>query len=176
MSNSPIPHYIEPYKLADRNITYESDIPLADFPRLQEALASKRATIHVKVAIKKGEQQQVLMYLTIVASMELVCQRCLELMTFSTNATYQYMFIRDERDNVMLPEGYDVLEVATKDPFNLKVLVEDELLLALPIIPTHEINECQQPAATLKAEPIESEVIRSNPFSVLAQLKRDHKA
>lgn len=176
MSNGPIPHYIEPYKLADRNITYEGNISLADLPRFREALASEQASIQVKVVFKRGEQQQVLMLITIAATVELVCQRCLNLMTFSTHNTYYYMFMRDERDEVMLPEGYDGLELGTKDPFDLKVLIEDELLLTLPIIPIHEVDECQQPVMLLEAEPIENEVIRSNPFSVLAQLKRDPKA
>ncbi|UYZ83003.1 YceD family protein [Entomomonas sp. E2T0] len=176
MSNGPIPHYIEPYKLVDRNVTYEGNISLTDLPRLHEALASNEVNIYVKVVFKRGEQQQALMSVMLDAKVQLICQRCLDLMTFSTTDTYNYMFMSSERGEIMLPEGYDALELGTKDPFDLKVLIEDELLLALPIIPIHELDECQQPVVLDKPEPIESEVTRSNPFSVLAQLKRDPKA
>lgn len=176
MSNGPIPHYIEPYKLVDRNVTYEGNISLADLPRLCEALASNEANIYVKVDFFRGEQQQALMSIKLAATMQLVCQRCLDLMTFSTASTYDYMFMSDERGEIMLPEGYDALVLGTKDPFDLKILVEDELLLALPIIPMHDLDECQQPVLLDEPEPIENEVTRSNPFSVLAQLKRDPKA
>lgn len=177
MSNGPIPHYIEPYKLVDRNVTYEGDISLTDLPRLHEALATDTASIRVKAVFKRGEQDQFLMLITLNATVELVCQRCLDIMTFVADNTYHYMFIRNEREQVMVPDGYDALELGMKDPFDLKVLIEDELLLALPIIPIHELDECQQPAALVnEPEPIESEVPRSNPFSVLAQLKRDPKA
>lgn len=176
MSNGPIPHYIEPYKLVDRNITYEGSIPSADLPRLREALANDDADICVKVVFERGKQRQALMSITLDATVHLVCQRCLDIMTFFTSATYNYMFIASEREEVLLPEGYDVLELGTKDPFDLKVLIEDELLLALPIIPIHELKDCQQPVVLEEPEPIENEVIRSNPFSVLAQLKRDPKA
>lgn len=176
MSNGLIPDYIEPYKLADRNITYKGNITLADLPRLRDAVASSEANIHVEVVFKRGDQKQALMSIMLDATLYLVCQRCLDIMTFSSTGTYHYMFMIDEKEEVLLPEGYDALEVGAKDPFDLKVLIEDELLLALPIIPIHELNECQQLVMLNESEPAETEVKRSNPFSVLAQLKRDPKA
>ncbi|HCP54228.1 MAG TPA: metal-binding protein, partial [Pseudomonas sp.] len=71
-----------------------------------------------------------------------------------------------------LPKGYDVLEVG-EYPLDLLALVEDELLLALPIVPLHDPEICQPPVGPDEPEPSEDEVTRSNPFSVLAQLKRD---
>ena len=47
------------------------------------------------------------------------------------------------------------------------------VLLAWPIVPANHPEECQQPAGADEPEPSEDEVTRSNPFSVLAQLKRD---
>lgn len=176
MSNGLIPDYIEPYKLADRNITYQGNIALADLPRLHEVVASDEATIYVNVAFERGEQQQALMSIMLDATVCLICQRCLDAMTFSTSITCHYMFMADERGEVLLPEGYDALELGAKDPFDLKVLIEDELLLALPIIPIHELNECQQLVKLDEPEPIETdEAKRSNPFSILAQLKHDLK-
>jgi uncharacterized protein len=40
-------------------------------------------------------------------------------------------------------------------------------------VPAHHPEECQQPADLNESEPSVDEVTRSNPFSVLAQLKRD---
>ncbi|MFJ2688569.1 metal-binding protein, partial [Pseudomonas sp. NPDC087342] len=45
--------------------------------------------------------------------------------------------------------------------------------IALPIVPALHPVECHQPAGLDEPEPSEDEVTRSNPFSVLAQLKRD---
>ncbi|MBP7997409.1 MAG: metal-binding protein, partial [Thiopseudomonas sp.] len=42
-----------------------------------------------------------------------------------------------------------------------------------PIVPMHPPEECQQPAGLLESESSKNAVTRSNPFSVLAQLKRD---
>lgn len=176
MSNDPIPHYIEPYKLVDRNATFSGNIPLTNLPRLHEALATDKADIGVDVILHRGEQQQVLMTVTLNAVVQLICQRCLDVMSFIMNKQYNYMFVHSRYEQVMLPDGYDTLDLKVKDPFDLRALIEDELLLALPIIPMHESDECQQPAALNEPEPIEDEGVRSNPFSILAQLKRDPKA
>lgn len=175
MSNDPIPHYIEPYKLVDRNITFSGNISLDSLPRLYEALATDKASICVDVVFQREQQQQVLMSMTFNATVELICQRCLEVMSFTINKQYNYMFCHSKYEQMMLPDGYDILDVKLKDPFDLKTLIEDELLLALPIIPMHTSDECQQPAVITEPEQIENESDRSNPFGILAQLKRDPK-
>ena len=84
-----------------------------------------------------------------------------------------YAVVKEGANTQSLPKGYDVLELG-EDPLDLHALIEEELLLALPIVPAHHPEECQQPEGLDdEAEPSEDEVTRSNPFSVLAQLKRD---
>ena len=59
---------------------------------------------------------------------------------------------------------------------DLLALVEDELLLALPIVPAHDPEVCQHPGwirRRRRAGVERSRDKRPNPFSVLAQLKRD---
>jgi uncharacterized protein len=80
--------------------------------------------------------------------------------------------VKEGANTQSLPKGYDVLELG-EDPLDLLALIEEELLLALPIVPAHDPQECQQPADNQVSESSEDEVTRSNPFSVLAQLKRD---
>ena len=52
--------------------------------------------------------------------------------------------------------------------FDLQALVEDELLLAMPLVPMH--GTCPQPLTGAPAEV--SEEPRANPFAALAALKR----
>ncbi len=102
----------------------------------------------------------------------MVCQRCLELVTLPIHSESTYAVVKEGANTQSLPKGYDVLELG-EDPLDLQALVEEELLLALPIVPAHHPEECQQPAGADEPEPSKDEVTRSNPFSVLAQLKRD---
>eukprot|EP01030_Chromulinospumella_sphaerica_P008562 gene8562-8374_t len=101
----------------------------------------------------------------------MVCQRCLELVTLPIHSECSYAVVKEGANTQSLPKGYDVLELG-EDPLDLHALIEEELLLALPIVPAHHPEECQQPAGLDdESEPSEDEVTRSNPFSVLAQLK-----
>ncbi|MBP8883128.1 MAG: DUF177 domain-containing protein [Pseudomonas sp.] len=102
----------------------------------------------------------------------MVCQRCLELVALPIRSECEYAVVRVGANTQSLPKGYDVLEVG-EEPLELLGLVEEELLLALPIVPAHAPGDCQQPDGLDEPVPGEDEVSRSNPFSVLAQLKRD---
>ena len=102
----------------------------------------------------------------------MICQRCLDEAVIPVGGEYLYAIVNPGTDELHFPQGYDVLEVGD-EPLDLYTLIEDELLLSLPIIPMHPPEECQQPAGLLESESNEDAVKRSNPFSVLAQLKRD---
>jgi len=56
--------------------------------------------------------------------------------------------VKEGANTQSLPKGYDVLELG-EDPLDLHALIEEELLLALPIVPAHHPEECQQPAASM---------------------------
>jgi uncharacterized protein len=102
----------------------------------------------------------------------MVCQRCLELVALPIYSACDYAVVKEGGNTQSVPQGYDVIELG-EDPLDLLALVEEELLLALPIVPAHDPKDCQQPAGLDEPESSVDEVTRSNPFNVLAQLKRD---
>ena len=118
------------------------------------------------------EQHVVVIHTELNVEVKMVCQRCLELVTLPIYSECTYAVVKEGANTQSLPKGYDVLELG-EDPLDLQALVEEELLLALPIVPAHHPEECQQPAGADEPESSKDEVSRSNPFSVLAQLKRD---
>ncbi|QEY63970.1 metal-binding protein [Metapseudomonas lalkuanensis] len=172
MLNGPIPPHVDPRKLADREVTLEGEIALASLERLCDPLADNAGSIHVRLSFGRDERRAVVIHSRIDVEVKMVCQRCLELVALNIHSECDYAVVREGADSQSLPKGYDVLEVG-EDPLDLMTLVEDELLLALPIVPAHDPEDCQQPAGLDEPEPSEDEVSRSNPFSVLAQLKRD---
>ncbi|MBD9481685.1 DUF177 domain-containing protein [Pseudomonas sp. PDM14] len=172
MSNGPIPPHVDPRKLADRGVTLEGEMPLASFERLCDPLVDKAGTVHAKLDFERGERKAVSIHSLLEVEVKMVCQRCLELVVLPIQSECHYAVVKEGADTQSLPKGYDVLEVG-EDPLDLLALVEEELLLALPIVPMHAPEDCQQPAGLDEPESSEDEVPRSNPFSVLAQLKRD---
>lgn len=172
MLNGPIPPHVDPRKLADRSATLEGELQLAGLPRLCDPLADNAGAVHAKIHFERDEHKAVVIRSELDAEVKMVCQRCLELVTLPIHSECNYAVVREGASTQLLPKDYDVLEVG-EDPLDLLALVEDELLLALPIVPLHDPDVCQPPAGLEEPEPSEDEVSRSNPFSVLAQLKRD---
>ena len=172
MLNDPIPPHVDPRKLADREATLEGRLELASLPRLCDPLSDTVGAVQAKFHFARDEQKTVSIHSELEVEVKMVCQRCLELVALPIRSECHYAVVKEGADTQSLPKGYDVLEVG-EDPLDLMTLVEDELLLALPIVPAHDPEDCQQPAGANEPEPSQDEVSRSNPFSVLAQLKRD---
>ncbi|AMA46697.1 YceD family protein [Pseudomonas alabamensis] len=172
MLNDPIPSHVDPRKLADRGVTLKGSLALADLERLCDPLSDTVGTVQAQFDFERDEQDAVVFHSALDVEVKMVCQRCLELVTLPIHSECTYAVVKEGANTQSLPKGYDVLELG-EDPLDLQALVEEELLLALPIVPAHHPEECQRPAGVNEPEPIEDEVSRSNPFSVLAQLKRD---
>lgn len=176
MSNGPIPLQVEPRKLADRGISFTGEIPLAKFTRAAELLINTDGAVHVSVAFSRDEQGLPLVRLELAAQVAMQCQRCLENAEISVSGRYNYVVVRSaaQAESIALPDNYDALE-SSDEPLDLLALVEDELLLCLPIVPKHPQGECHSPPGYVEPQLSDDETTRSNPFSVLAQLKRDSK-
>ncbi|WP_027897024.1 YceD family protein [Zestomonas thermotolerans] len=174
MLNGPIPPHVDPRKLADRNVTLNCETPLNELTRFCDPLAETEGTVRAKFVFERDERNLVVMRSELDVEVKMVCQRCLELVALPIHSECHYAVVKEGANTQSLPKGYDVLELG-EAPLELLELVEDELLLALPIVPAHDPKDCQQPAGLEEPDSSEDEVTRSNPFSVLAQLKRDPK-
>ena len=172
MLNGPIPPHVDPRKLADRGATLEGVLPIASLPRLAEQLVDDVGEVRAKLLFERDERRAAVIHGEFDVEVKMVCQRCLGVARLPIHGEYSYVVVKEGADEQSVPKGYDALEVG-EEPLDLLTLVEDELLLALPIVPVHDSEICQQPAGLEEPEPSEDEVQRSNPFSVLAQLKRD---
>jgi uncharacterized protein len=125
------------------------------------------------------------------ATVWLNCQRCLQPMPVELTVDRVFRFARNEEEAAELDETSDDEDVlALGRPLDLPGLVEDELIMALPIVPRHEA--CPQPlqaaelpgvapaarkAASAQAGPGEEDVTaRPNPFALLGALKRQRSS
>lgn len=173
MSNGPIPLQVEPRKLVDRGISFTGELPLGRFERLAELMTSTAGSVRVNVAFERDAQRHAVMQLELDADIAMLCQRCLEEVVISVAGRYDYVIVGQGSDTEMLPRSYDVLELGD-EPLDLLTLIEDELLLCLPVVPMHPRDECRHPPGYVEPEPDDGQA-KANPFSVLAQLKPDAK-
>jgi uncharacterized protein len=107
----------------------------------------------------------------------LQCQRCLQSVEQLLEVQRRFRFVDDEASAQALDEGNDDEDVlALRGRLDLIELLEDELILALPLVPRHE--RCPQPLAAGRgrATPGADQAAaaaneRHRPFEALAQLK-----
>jgi len=122
------------------------------------------------VAVAGGSAQNWL-HLNVQATLPMQCQRCLQAMTQPLHIQRSFRFVRDEQEaNAQDDDCEEDLLVASKQ-FDLLQLIEDELIMALPFAPTHEVCPV---AVKLKAVGEDFEAaLKEKPkaFAALGELK-----
>src|SRR5690606_7157999 len=105
-------------------------------------------------------------------SVTLECQRCGK--SFPHQVYTQYCFspiVKDEQAEA-LPEAYEPIQVNEFGEIDLLALVEDEIILTLPVVPVHDSEHCEVSEADMVFGQLPDEAQKPNPFAVLASLKR----
>jgi len=162
-----LPQQIDVRRFAESGRHLESDILLQDCPRLNQAVKAGEGPISVVLDFERQTGNRPVIYGNILARVVLDCQRCLEPVSIDLQCEVSLGIVKDEAQAELLPDELDPLIAG--DEVNLIELIEDELLLALPIVPVHE--QCEPPAT---GEGHDTELPRrENPFAVLASLKKD---
>ncbi len=116
----------------------------------------------------RGGESQIWLHLNCSTRMALICQRCLQPVEAVVRAQRSFRFVANEALAAAIDADSEEDVLALGRALNLVELIEDELLLALPLVPRHPV--CPQPLKPPEdAEPFEE---RAHPFAVLGELKR----
>jgi uncharacterized protein len=130
--------------------TVSGDYPLAGFERLKDSLAKSEGTARVEFRFHDaddGTGSPGSRFPALDGNVEawpwLVCQRCLNPFEWHLHSDFRVAFTSRDEDGARVPVEYDAV-LAPGGRVKLQELVEDELLLALPLVPMHErIEECR---------------------------------
>ena len=118
-----------------------------------------------------GADPEIWLHVAAHAQVRLACQRCLKAVTLDLDATRALRFVADEATAQALDAECEDDVLALPRLLDLHGLVEDELLLALPLVPMHD--RCPEPLPMSVGEADDaSEPAAPKPFAVLAGLGR----
>lgn len=122
----------------------------------------------------RGAEPSVWLHLQAQAQLPLACQRCLAPVPVALAVDRWFRFVIDEVTAAAEDEDSDEDVLALEPRPNLRELIEDELLMELPLVPMHET--CPQPvvmaAGVIDGAAGAGEPTRKNPFAELAKLKK----
>lgn len=148
---------------------FEGRIPLAAMARLRGSLLDCEGEARYALAFGTDALKVPYAELRIDAALPLECQRSLQRFLLPVQLVQRLGLIRDEADEAALPPGYEALLVAGDGMLRPAELVEDELILALPVVPVAPDAE----AVERDFAPTAEETARANPFAALAGWKKE---
>lgn len=152
---------------------FKGRLPLASMTRLCDALVDDEGDVEYSLEFDRDALQVPYVELRIDARLPLLCQRSLQRFVLPVQVSQRLGLLRAgkdvEADEAALPEGYEALQVAEDGELRPAELVEDELILAVPVVPLDPESK-----AVERDWPIQpDEEMRANPFSALAALKKN---
>ena len=119
-----------------------------------------------------GAEEDIWLHMQATTTLLLTCQRCMGPVESPVAVDQWYRFVATE-DIAMAEDDNAEEDLLVMEPqFDLLAVLEDELLMALPVVPMH--GQCpvvpQMRAGELGAT--DAAPTKPNPFAVLAQLKK----
>ncbi len=145
-------------------------MPSKLFPRLEAAVERVNGDIILSFTAGVDDKQQESIIGRASVNVDVECQRCLEPFAMDVEANFRWVPVKSEYEAELIGDDADVIVVEEVDPVAFLYHVEDELLMALPIIPYHADDVPCEGREFLKNQELPEEGEKKNPFSVLTDL------
>lgn len=163
-----VPETLDAWRMVAARRQFEGRVPLSALARLEPSLADADGECRFTLEFGQDPLQVPFVELAIETGLPLVCQRSLERFVFPVKTVQRLGLIRDEAEEAALPPGYEPLLVPEDGQLRPLDLVEDELVLALPVVPVAPDSDPVE--RTWSAS--EEEQQAASPFAALASLKK----
>lgn len=176
-----LPERVDPIRLAGSSECIIGSLSCVALPRIVAATgtgtANDRRVVSVFLQFGIDEQGHKNVTGSISAELCLCCQRCMQPMEITIDGQISLGLVGSEQEAEILPSRYDPL-VLSGPELGLATLVEDELILALPIVSRHELGDKRCKPACFDNEVPEAIDRRGqeSPFAILASLKNDSES
>lgn len=173
--STSMPEHISLDKWADTGFEWSGEVDPNSFERLATTLSAEHDQSNTQLNAELYRRNNVLhLAFTLTGDVWLTCQRCLQPIAIDLSDDYNIALLENDSQVRLIDEEQDYLlldEIVTEQsperllPF--KKLVEDEILLKIPMAPKHD--DCEMSVEQFGEIPEEEE--NENPFAALASLK-----
>lgn len=157
-------------RLVELNRSIEGSYPLAKFDRLNETLLSNEGYVTAKLEFGHNVGFACIKA-KLSAKLLVTCQRCLKPMEADVSGSFKFALLDSEDDIEFLPDEFEPYLLEGEEQSIIDIL-EDELLLSLPMVTVHDNNTCSEFMVD-QAKVIKEAKEASHPFAALKALKDD---
>ena len=171
------PRHLDVKAFAQAQALLQGQSELAQWPRLADEQLQGAATtvpvqwrLHGRLKPVAGGPDEVWLELSAEVGLTMSCQRCLGPVLETVRAEREFRFVADEATAQALDDETEEDILVLERDLDALALVEDELILSLPLVPRHPT--CPEPLPLLDPAPEAApQEARPHPFAALAALK-----
>lgn len=182
LMQNALPEWVNLYRLADRGETLAGRFSVSAMHRLGRSLSSRSGDGTASLAFRRDDRGRALIEGEVEAGLAFTCQRCLEPVNLDVRGRIAVVIVEDVEksgDDATIPAEFEPYENSGGN-IDMLPLIEDELILAAPLVPMHvSVADCGSAADHVEAAPPEEERSaeqpasdNDNPFAVLKHLKK----
>lgn len=150
----------------------KDQLPVASLQRFCESLLDEQGSVIANLLFEVDTERRPRIVGNVSADVSVVCQRCLQPMMLHVEDKIDLVLVTTDAQSKALPDRYDPWFCGEDEFLSPADIIEEQLILAMPIVSMHErcvdVNKTQDLSIQNQ---IESESARKNPFAALAGLK-----
>jgi uncharacterized protein len=124
-----------------------------------------------ELRIDESGAEQVWLHVTTDVSLPLICQRCMGPVDIEVAVNRSFRFVASEEAAEEQDEEAEEDVLALSLDFSLADLIEDEVLMALPVVPRHETCPVEVKLEVVDSGFEAASAEKRNPFAVLVKLQ-----
>ncbi|WP_297810925.1 YceD family protein [uncultured Methylophaga sp.] len=169
-----LPKEIDPFRFAQTGRELEGEIKLATLSRLSASLYKDDGVVQVSMQFAVDDTGTPYMQGHFETTLSLTCERCLQELVLPLKIDTQLGLVRHEKLAEKLSDQYEPWVIEDHELVDPATVVEDELILALPLVPKHEEN-CLPDEAWVSEDKADTQMEKpdkpESPFAILSELK-----
>lgn len=169
LMSANVPEMLDAWRMVAARRRFDGRIPLSAMTRLQGSLVDTEGECVYSLEFDQDALLKVAyVELSIDVELPLACQRTLQRFLYPVQIRQRLGLIRNEDEEAALPPDYEALLVPDDGMLRATDLVEDELVLSVPVVPMAPGSE----AVEAEWVPSQEEQDKASPFAALAALKK----
>ncbi len=178
MADTLVPDHVDARKIFAKDAIITGILPVHKLHRLTQNLSNSEGIVHVELHFTMDEARRRIVSGAVKAEVNAVCQRCLEAVSIRLEDTLNLALVETDEHIRRLPADLDPWQ-CTDALLNLPDIVEEQLILCMPLVSYHPEGQCTGVADSIRAERFSAESqppadsgSAGGPFAVLQNLKK----
>jgi uncharacterized protein len=181
LDNTALTMHLDARTLTQEGVSVSGNDPLRHYLRLASDLHGNhlewpdlqvRWTLRGEVLQPAGGKPQHWLHLQLHAQLPMTCQRCLGQVLMPVEFDNRYRLVADEATAELEDEQCDEDLLVFSPQFDVRQLLEDELLLELPLMPKHDVCPSEVKLASTDEDFKAALTQKPNAFAALGSLKK----